>query len=103
MSGERPSAAALLERLEHAIDELRGQLLRYEREIDPDSAYVLSDYLDALALDARDAAADGDVTVLRSVLSDVRQLQRDTRSRLGPDRGDDGRGDDGDEPGPDAR
>lgn len=98
MSRDRPELEALRERVDDAIDDLRQQLLRYEREIDPDSAYVLSDYLDALRLDARDAAGRGDADALAATFDDVRQLQRDTVSRLGPDRGagdrDDGSGDD---------
>jgi hypothetical protein len=85
-----PWLEALRVRVEGAIDELRQQLLRYEREIDPDSAYVLSDYLDALRLDARDAAERGDADALEATFDDVRQLQRDTVSRLGPERGDGG-------------
>lgn len=96
---------ALRARVEGAIDELRQQLLRYELEVDPDSAYVLSDYLDALRLDARDAAERGDADALAATFDDLRQLQRDTLARLGPDRGpegcDDESGDDGS--GDDAR
>lgn len=93
MSRERAELEALCGRVERAIDELRQQLLRYEREIDPDSAYVLSDYLDALRLDAREAVAQGDANALAAVLDDVRQLQQDTLSRLGPDHDSSDRGD----------
>lgn len=93
MSRARPRLETLRARVEGAIDELRQQLLRYEREVDPDSAYVLSDYLDALRLDARDAAARGDADALAATFDDLRQLQRDTLSRLGPDHGTGGRDD----------
>jgi hypothetical protein len=93
VSRDRAELEGLCARVEDAIDELRQQLLRYEREIDPDSAYVLSDYLDALRLDAREAVAQGDADALAAVLDDVRQLQQDTLSRLGPDRDSSDRGD----------
>lgn len=74
--------------LEREAHDLRTRLLiRYEREIDPDSAYVLSDYLRALSLDAREALADADADRFEAVLQDVLDLRRDTEERLdaGPD------------------
>jgi hypothetical protein len=93
VSRERPRLETLRARIEGAIDELRQQLLRYELEVDPDSAYVLSDYLDALRLDAREAAERGDADALAATFDDVRQLQSDTVSRLDPGRGSSGRHD----------
>ena len=78
-------ARRLCSHLETAIEELRRTLLRYEREIDPDSAYVLTDYLEALRMDARSAAEQGDHDGVRAVLDDLRQLQRDTLARLDDD------------------
>ena len=69
--------------LEREANDLRTRLLiRYEREIDPDSAYVLSDYLRALSLDAREALADADDRRFEEILQDVLDLRRDTEERL---------------------
>ena len=73
----------LLHDIDVTLAELRRDvLLRYEREISPQGAWILSDYATALANDRQPDAQSTSNDDLTQILLDLKQMRFDTKQTL---------------------
>jgi hypothetical protein len=73
----------LLHDIDVTLAELRRDVfLRYEREINPQSAWILSDYAASLASDTKPTSQAASHDDLVQILVDLKQMRFDTKKAL---------------------